>query len=152
MLWQASWLRGAKPCDVIPQRKTRTKTKQSKKQTHLQQKETNTQNQPAKKNHISFMPKMNPKTSPLYLLVSIMTIFPFLLCWWKRSRFQSLQSRRFDFFCSNAIIALARSLCKCLLAVLITASEAKAVIASTRGVELYDVIPHGEKPKTDTGK
>ena len=50
------------------------------------------------------------------------------------------------FFCSNAIIALARSLCKCLLAVLITASEAKAVIASTRGVESYDVIPHGEIP------
>ena len=42
------------------------------------------------------MPKTNPKTSPLYLLVSIMTIFPFLLCWWKRSRFQSLQSRRFE--------------------------------------------------------
>ena len=56
------------------------------------------------------------------------------------------------FFCSNAIIALARSLCKCLLAVLVTASEAKAVIASTRGVESYDVIPHGEKPTTDTGK
>ena len=56
------------------------------------------------------------------------------------------------FFCSNAIIALARSWCKCLLAVLITASEAKAVIASTRGVESYDVIPHGENPKTDTGK
>ena len=42
------------------------------------------------------VPKTNPKTSPLYLLVSIMTIFPFLLCWWKRSRFQSLQSRRFE--------------------------------------------------------
>ena len=26
------------------------------------------------------VPKTNPKTSPLYLLVSIMTIFPFLLC------------------------------------------------------------------------
>ena len=34
------------------------------------------------------------------------------------------------FFCSNASIALARSLCKCLLAVLITACEAKAVTAS----------------------
>ena len=32
-----------------------------------------------------------------------------------------------SFFCSNALIALARSLCKCLLAVLITASEADAV-------------------------
>ena len=33
------------------------------------------------------VPKTNPKTSPLYLLVSIMAIFPFpLLCWWKRSR------------------------------------------------------------------
>ena len=64
-----------------------------------------------------------------------------------------MNSRRHCFFfCSNAIIALARSLCKCLLAVLITASEAKAVIASTRGVESYDVIPHGEKPKTDTGE
>ena len=31
------------------------------------------------------------------------------------------------FFCSNALIALARSLCKCLLAVLITASGADAV-------------------------
>ena len=31
------------------------------------------------------------------------------------------------FFCSNASIALARSLCKCLLAVLITAGEASAV-------------------------
>ena len=35
------------------------------------------------------VPKTNPKTSPLYLLVSIITIFPFLLCWWKGSRFQS---------------------------------------------------------------
>ena len=34
------------------------------------------------------------------------------------------------FFCSNALIALARLLCKCLLAVLITASEAEAVAAS----------------------
>ena len=32
-----------------------------------------------------------------------------------------------SFFCSNALIALARSLCKCLLAVLITASGADAV-------------------------
>ena len=32
-----------------------------------------------------------------------------------------------NFFCSNALIALARSLCKCLLAVLITASGADAV-------------------------
>ena len=31
------------------------------------------------------------------------------------------------FFCSNALIALARSLCKCLLAQLITASGANAV-------------------------
>ena len=35
-----------------------------------------------------------------------------------------------DFFCSNASIALARSLCKCLLAGLITACEAEAVTAS----------------------
>ena len=34
------------------------------------------------------------------------------------------------FFCSNASIALARSLCKCLLAVLITASEADTVASS----------------------
>ena len=32
-----------------------------------------------------------------------------------------------SFFCSNALIALARSLCKCLLAQLITASGANAV-------------------------
>ena len=30
--------------------------------------------------------KNEPKTSPLYLLVLVMTIFPFLFCWWKRSR------------------------------------------------------------------
>ena len=35
------------------------------------------------KNHISFRCQNEPKTSPLYL---IMTIFPFLLCWWKKSR------------------------------------------------------------------
>ena len=36
-------------------------------------------------------------------------------------------SRHDFFFCSNALIALARSLCKCLLAQLITASGANAV-------------------------
>ena len=57
-----------------------------------------------------------------------------------------LRGRRF--FCSNASIALARSLCKCLLAVLITASEAEAVTASkTRGVKSYDVIPHEKRGK-----
>ena len=30
--------------------------------------------------------KNEPKTNPLYLLVLVMTIFPFLFCWWKRSR------------------------------------------------------------------
>ena len=32
------------------------------------------------------MQKTNPKTSLLYLLVLILTTFPFLLCWCKRSR------------------------------------------------------------------
>ena len=41
--------------------------------------------------------KTNPKTSLLYLLVLIMTTFPFLLCWCKRSRvFPRMQSRRFE--------------------------------------------------------
>ena len=39
----------------------------------------------------------------------------------------SLRRQCSRFFCSNALIALARSLCKCLLAVLITASGADAV-------------------------
>ena len=30
--------------------------------------------------------KNEPKTSPMYLLALIMTIFPFLFCWWKRCR------------------------------------------------------------------
>ena len=50
------------------------------------------------------------------------------------------------FFCSNALIALARSLCKCLLAVLITASEADAVTGFVvRGACYYDPIPRREK-------
>ena len=32
--------------------------------------------------------KNEPKTSPMYLLILIMTIFPFLLCWWKRYRYR----------------------------------------------------------------
>ena len=45
----------------------------------------------------------------------------------KRHSSNMLRMSCYDFFCSNALIALARSLCKCLLAVLITASEADAV-------------------------
>ena len=55
------------------------------------------------------------------------------------------------FFCSNALIALARSLCKCLLAVLITASEADAVTGFlVRGASQYDTIPRREKQNTAT--
>ena len=55
------------------------------------------------------------------------------------------------FFCSNALIALARSLCKCLLAVLITASEADAVTGFlVRGASPYDTIPRREKKNTAT--
>ena len=55
------------------------------------------------------------------------------------------------FFCSNALIALARSLCKCLLAVLITASEADAVTGFlVRGASQYDTIPRREKKNTAT--
>ena len=55
------------------------------------------------------------------------------------------------FFCSNALIALARSLCKCLLAVLITASEAYAVAGFlVRGASQYDTIPRREKKNTAT--
>ena len=55
------------------------------------------------------------------------------------------------FFCSNALIALARSLCKCLLAVLITASEAIAVTGFlVRGASQYDTIPRREKKNTAT--
>ena len=45
----------------------------------------------------------------------------------KQCMYQHPALGRLFFFCSNALIALARSLCKCLLAVLITASEADAV-------------------------
>ena len=46
------------------------------------------------------------------------------------------------FFCSNALIALARSLCKCLLAVLITASGADAVTGYlVRCACIDDTIP-----------
>ena len=56
---------------------------------------------------------------------------------------------RVCFFCSNALIALARSLCKCLLAVLITASEADAVTGFlVRGASQYDTIPRREKKKS----
>ena len=55
------------------------------------------------------------------------------------------------FFCSNALIALARSLCKCLLAVLITASEADAVTGFlVRGASQYDNISRREKKNTAT--
>ena len=55
------------------------------------------------------------------------------------------------FFCSNALIALARSLCKCLLAVLITAREADAVTGFlVRGASQYDTIPRREKKNTAT--
>ena len=55
------------------------------------------------------------------------------------------------FFCSNALIALARSLCKCLLAMLITASEADAVTGFlVRGASQYDTIPRREKKNTAT--
>ena len=54
------------------------------------------------------------------------------------------------FFCSNALIALARSLCKCLLAVLIT-GEADAVTGFlVRGASQYDTIPRREKKNTAT--
>ena len=58
---------------------------------------------------------------------------------------------RGSFFCSNALIALARSLCKCLLAMLITASEADAVTGFlVRGASQYDTIPRREKKSTAT--
>ena len=74
--------------------------------------------------------------------------------WTSQSRRKDLPislSRIFDFFCSNALIALARSLCKCLLAVLITASEADAVTGFlVRGASQYDTIPRREKKNTAT--
>ena len=56
------------------------------------------------------------------------------------------------FFCSNASIALARSLCKCLLAVLITATEADSEqlqrhVVSGRLMP-YHLEKHGQKPST----
>ena len=55
------------------------------------------------------------------------------------------------FFCSNALIVLARSLCKCLLAALITASEADDVTGFlVRGASQYDTIPRQEKKNTAT--
>ena len=46
------------------------------------------------------------------------------------------------FFCSNALIALARSLCKCLLAVLIIASGANTVKGYlVRCARIDDTIP-----------
>ena len=61
MLWQASWIRGAKPCDVIPQRKTRSKhqKKQTKKH-HRSNKKNKTQKQPANRNQTH--PQKNHKT------------------------------------------------------------------------------------------
>ena len=69
----------------------------------------------------------------------------------------SIVALKLTFFCSNALIALARSLCKCLLAVLITASEADAVTGFlVRGASQYDTIPRREKKKhsnqTNTSK
>ena len=62
-----------------------------------------------------------------------------------------LPGRSLHFFCSNALIALARSLCKCLLAVLIAASEAEAVTGFlVRGAGQYDTIPRREKKNTAT--
>ena len=56
------------------------------------------------------------------------------------------------FFCSNALIALARSLRKCVLAVLITVSEANAVTGfQVRGACYWDTIPQRER-KTATKK
>ena len=50
------------------------------------------------------------------------------------------------FFCSNASIALARSLCKCLLAVLNYCNRSWIRTASkTRGVRSHDAIPHGKQ-------
>ena len=43
------------------------------------------------------------------------------------SKKQAVLLDQYFFFCSNALIALARSLCKCLLAVLIIASGADTV-------------------------
>ena len=59
---------------------------------------------------------------------------------------------RWIFFCSNALIALARSLRKCVLAVLITVSEANAVTGfQVRGACNWDTIPQ-RKGKTATEK
>ena len=56
------------------------------------------------------------------------------------------------FFCSHALIALARSLRKCVLAVLITVSEANAVTGfQVRGACNWDTIPQ-RKGKTATKK
>ena len=46
------------------------------------------------KNHINFRyQKRTPKTSPLCLLVLVMTLFPFLFCCWKRSRVSTACNR-----------------------------------------------------------
>ena len=67
------------------------------------------------------------------------------------SNFSCLWGSKSIFFCSNALIALARSLCKCLLAVLITASEADAVTGFlVCGASQYDTIPRREKKNTAT--
>ena len=60
---------------------------------------------------------------------------------------------RSPFFCSNALIALARSLCKCLLAQLITASGANAVKGYlVRCACIYGTIPSQETENSDQEK
>ena len=64
----------------------------------------------------------------------------------------SCYPRPLAFFCSNALIALTRSLRKCVLAVLITVSEANAVTGfQFRGACNWDTIPQ-RKGKTATKK
>ena len=77
---------------------------------------------------------------PPCLLVACLVFLPALLV------------LRSVFFCSNALIALARSLRKCVLAVLITVSEANAVTGfQVRGACYWDTIPQ-RKGKTATKK
>ena len=71
----------------------------------------------------------------------------------KRSQTSQTKSKEFSIFCcSNALIAFARSLCKCLLAVLITAREASRIKLPVLVVpKPYDVVPlmqEASTPKT----
>ena len=74
-----------------------TKQHKNRKKHHIQAvewKHQNLQGRPPLRLQKSYqfqVQKTNPKTSLLYLLVLIMTTYPFLLCW-----FKSLQSRRFE--------------------------------------------------------